>query len=93
MIVGIPKRYAFAIFADDSRRCGVRVRRVRVHAIYPPLECAAVEYRPGFITEGAVIPFARLSTKACGVGAKIREAFPNLSRLGPGSPAAAAVVA
>lgn len=83
---------AFAIIADSRRRGGVRVAKVEIVERFDVLACAAVqEFRRTNMHH--FLPFAQLATPAKGqLRAKIRAAL-NLSRLGPGSPAAAAVVA
>lgn len=79
---------AFAAFNDESRRFGVRVRRVDVIQIHNGLDCASVEYREKFRPVGRVVPFVRLARSARDLRAKIRAAFPsNLSRARQGSPA------
>jgi hypothetical protein len=77
---------AFAVFNDESRRCGIRVRRVSVIQIFTDLECASVEYVDGFFPVGRIVPFLRMSRRPKNLKAKIRGRF-NLSRARQGSPA------
>ena len=85
-----PTLFAFAAFDDESRRFGLRVRRVAVVQIFAPLECAAVEFRGDSLRPvGRIVPFGRLSTAARDLRKKIRAAFrEKLLRRRPGFPAA-----
>ena len=81
--------FAFAAFDDESRRFGIRVRRVAVVQIFGPVECAAVEYKDRLRTVGRIVPFVRMATAARDLRAKIRTSFSQtLSRRRPGFPAA-----
>ncbi len=84
--------FAFAAFNDGRRRCGLRVRRVEVTGIFEPLAAASVEYTDGFARVGRVVSFAHLARNTRDLRAKIRAAL-NLSRVGPGFPAALEPVA
>lgn len=83
-----PDLFAFAAFNDESRRCGIRVRRVAVVQIFNGLDCAAVEFRSAARPVGRIVGFNRLSRKPSGLREKIRTAFAfNLSLVRPGFPA------
>lgn len=74
---------AFAAFNDESRRFGLRVRRVDVIQIFAPVDCVAVEYREQCQPVGRVVAFNRIASRPRDLRAKLRAAFPFVSaRLG-----------
>ena len=74
---------AFAAFNDESRRFGLRVRRVSVIQIFGPLDCVAVEFAEKCRPVGRIVAFNRIATRPRDLRAKLRAAFPFVSaRLG-----------